>query len=113
MDELLTQVGVGGIFAILVIREVFSFLEKRNGKKEGDQTLEGKLVSIGKENLSIAKEINDTVTKTHDMHDVRDGDGEFVWWTSSLRKHVADNTAAINKNTDAINSLAGKLDKID
>jgi transposase-like protein len=29
------QIGVGGIFAILVIREVLGFLKTRNGKKNG------------------------------------------------------------------------------
>lgn len=29
MDELLTQVGVGGILAVMVIREVLNFLSKR------------------------------------------------------------------------------------
>ena len=34
MNELLTQLGVGGIFAIIVIREVFNFINgrKNNGK---------------------------------------------------------------------------------
>lgn len=31
MDSLLLQIGVGGIFSILVLREVFSYLTKRNG----------------------------------------------------------------------------------
>lgn len=35
MDELLTQLGVGGIFAIVIIREVFNFMgskPKKNGQ---------------------------------------------------------------------------------
>ena len=42
MDQI-TQIGVGGIFAVLVLQMVFKFLaQKRNGGKEtaGDKTVE-------------------------------------------------------------------------
>ena len=32
MDSFITQLGVGGIFAIVVIREVFNFIKSRNNK---------------------------------------------------------------------------------
>ena len=31
MNETLTQLGVGGIFAVLMVREVLSFLRRKNG----------------------------------------------------------------------------------
>ena len=31
MDGIVTQVGVGGIFALLVIKEVFQFIKNKNG----------------------------------------------------------------------------------
>lgn len=41
MDTLLTQVGVGGIFTVLVLREVFTFLKTRKANgASGDQSVE-------------------------------------------------------------------------
>jgi hypothetical protein len=37
MGDSLTQLGVGGIFVIVVLREVFSFIN-RNGKKKLDES---------------------------------------------------------------------------
>lgn len=42
MGETLTQIGVGGVFALLVIREVLSFLKSR---KNGSTKLAGELTS--------------------------------------------------------------------
>lgn len=41
MNETLTQLGVGGIFAILVIREVLEFLKRKNGN--GAKNMAGQL----------------------------------------------------------------------
>ena len=37
MDGLITQVGVGGIFALLVIKEVFAFVKNKNGKSNEEK----------------------------------------------------------------------------
>lgn len=36
MDQLLLEVGVGGILTLLVLREVLPFVQRRNGKGNGN-----------------------------------------------------------------------------
>jgi len=38
-DNLLTQLGVGGIFAVVIIREAFSFMKATKTKLNGDSPL--------------------------------------------------------------------------
>jgi hypothetical protein len=40
LSDPITQIGAGGAFALLVIREVLNFLKTRNGKASGDKSPE-------------------------------------------------------------------------
>jgi hypothetical protein len=40
MDQLITQVGVGGVIALLVIREVLNYLKGRNGTNDKNENIE-------------------------------------------------------------------------
>ena len=59
MDELITQVGVGGILAILILREVLPFT--RNGKARTNGIARGEFERL-KENVRY----RDTCDKIHD-----------------------------------------------
>lgn len=60
MDSLLTQLGVGGIFALLIIKEVFNFLAKRktNGNASGERPVEYWAVAI---RSFVAQELSEKV----------------------------------------------------
>jgi hypothetical protein len=81
MEEALTQLGVGGIFVVLVLREVFTFVsKKRNG--------------TGVDMLLVAKQ----VAELHRWHDREDEEGVKVWY---VRKSLED----------AVEKLAANIDK--
>ena len=74
-DNLLLQLGVGGIFAILIIRMVFDFLNRKNGS--GNTKVFDKRMTKVETDVD---EIKDCVHKIHDMHDVKNADGVPVWY---------------------------------
>jgi hypothetical protein len=83
MSDVLTQLGVGGILVVLVLREVFNFLAKRNGEK-------------GDAHPHECVECRKMVEQLFKMHDKTDEDGVYVWY---VRKSLE---AAISKLGDAI-----------
>lgn len=86
----LTQLGIGGIFAIMVIREVLSFLRARNGGGPS----------------SIAKQVDDLWT----WHNVRDGDGVPVWYVRrSLEESIAKLADSIEKLVEIQRAMSARL----
>ena len=82
--DTLTQIGVGGIFAILILREVFAFLHRReakNGTKEW----------VGK------------IDKMFDWQNVFDDEGVPIWY---VRKSLEE---AIRKLSSSIGVLHGVI----
>jgi hypothetical protein len=114
MDAVITQVGVGGIFSLLVIREVLTFVKTRNGKKNGvlpvvrvsepPQECHDGLKDITRMCSELKKVSDETLThseKTFEMHDKHDAKGQPVWYTSPLTEAVEDQTkviAALSEN---------------
>lgn len=76
LDSILLQLGVGGIFAILVIRMVLDFLNRRNGGSGNTKVFDKRMVRVE----SNVDEIKDCVHKIHDMHNVKNSDGIPVWY---------------------------------
>ena len=74
LDSLLIQLGVGGIFAVLVIRMVLDFLNRKNGGNT--KGFDKRIVRL-ENNID---DIKDVVGKIHDMHNVKDSDGFPVWY---------------------------------
>jgi hypothetical protein len=83
-----TQVGVGGIFAIFILREVFTFINKRgngNGNGNGSKTDSGGQ-SVAFWQLEIRNAVNESVTQqivphlqaqTRVLEEIRDTMGEM------------------------------------
>lgn len=78
--EQLQQLGIGGIFAILVLREVFLFLGRRRGTGTDD---------------AMRKQVADL----HDWHAREDVDGVKIWY---VRKSLDE---SIEKLATAIDQL--------
>ncbi len=43
------------------------------------------------------------------MHDVRDGDGNLVWWSNQLKKPIQDMTKAAREQTEVMKELTTSL----
>jgi hypothetical protein len=102
--EQLTQVGVGGIFAILVIREVFNFLQKRK-TPNGDNG-----VQFHRELDTKVNEIKSLTRELHKWHSVTDMEGVPVWYVrKSLEKSIGELATNIKEQTDIIRRVGNEL----
>lgn len=93
MHELMLQLGVGGILAILVLREVFSFLRSR-----------------GNNNIDLTAEIRCVKTRIDELyrwHDVRDEDGTPIWYRrASMTRSIERLTSSISELERAVQRQA-------
>ncbi|MDX2073019.1 MAG: hypothetical protein SFX19_01485 [Alphaproteobacteria bacterium] len=90
MDEQLLQVGAGGMFALFVLREVFSFLKERLRTQNNTQ-------------LDImAKQLQEL----HDWHAVTDEDGVKIWY---LRRSLENAIEKLTNNLDIQTQLLREL----
>jgi hypothetical protein len=91
MEDAFTQIGVGGIFALLVIKSVFDFVSKR---KNG--------------NVDFAK-MSHRIEALWELHDRRDRDGVPVWYTrQSMEETVQALRIAIAEQTEVFRRFALK-----
>lgn len=94
MEQQLLQLGVGGLFAILVIREVFSFLKERT-RCQNNKQLE-----------RMAHQIHEL----HQWHDVTDEDGVRVWYVRrSLEQAIEKLTLTLDAQTQLLRELTMSL----
>ena len=77
MEQQLLQLGAGGLFALLVLREVFGFLKERV-RYTHNAALE-----------QMAKEVHEM----HEWHAVTDEDGVKVWYIRRSLENTLDNFA--------------------
>ena len=97
MSEILLQVGVGGIFSILVLKEVFGFLHSRSKNRNGaeqtpvwyerkslEEAINGLCVSIdslkdsmSQQNEILQKMVDRIISIQAEVHDIRDGQIEI------------------------------------
>lgn len=106
MDQLFTQLGVGGIFALLIIREVLGFLSKRkergngNGDGNGKSTMSATMQS---DLFQLLREINEGTKTLVRLHDVKDEDGVPVWYVrKSLERQIEQLVKGVDQLTSAI-----------
>ncbi len=88
MEKELYQIGTGGLFIILVLREIFGFLKVR--KLDGSSTKA--VCSYDREKFN---DVYRTIKDLYKLHDIRDRDGVPVWYVrQSLEESIhklADN----------------------
>ncbi len=97
MSEVLMQLGVGGIFSILVLKEVFAFIHGRSKNRNGaeqtpvwyerkslEEAINGLCISIDslKESMSqqneiLQKMIDRIISIQAEVHDIHDGQIEI------------------------------------
>lgn len=100
----LTGIGVGGIFAMLVIREVLNFLRARQYQRDiADPTCNSSKIA---EIHSDVRVIRDKVLELHRWHDQVDEDGVRVWYVRrSLERaveHMAEATEQLTRLADEL-----------
>lgn len=94
LGSVVVQLGVGGIFAILILQLVLGFLEKWRARQE---TAEGGSRTAPTDDVDmrlVAKRVDDL----WEWHNVRNSDGVFVWYVRTALEdaivQLADNIAA-------------------
>jgi hypothetical protein len=100
MDGKLVELGVGLIAAIMVIREVLGFLDKKkflsdngNGSLNGHGAVMNEHVNDVR--FAVLK-VKEKVDDLHDWHDKRDADGVPLWYVKrSLEDVIKDLGAKI------------------
>jgi len=109
--NLLLQVGVGGIFAILLVRIILEWLKPLvekftgNGKHQersiGEQLLL-ELQRATEEMKPVARQVSDL----YDWHNQKNADGVFVWYVPSALTKAIDRLAEnINTQTEVLRGL--------
>ena len=94
MENQLLQLGVGGLFALFILREVFSFLKEKT-RCQGNKTID-----------NMAKQINDL----HEWHNVIDVDGVKVWYVRrSLEGAIEKLTNTLDTQTLLLRELVTSL----
>jgi len=90
MEDQLLQVGAGGMFALFVLREVFSFLKERL-RCQNNTVLD-----------IMAKEIHEL----HEWHAVTDEDGVKIWY---LRRSLENAIEKLTHNLDMQTQLLREM----
>ena len=101
-SDLILQLGVGGVFALLVIRTVFDFLSKQREKKSNGN---GSSISAAAMNdmFTLNRSILSFVEDLHKWHDVKDEDQVPVWYVrKSLERLIGELGKSVNGMTRAI-----------
>jgi len=118
-----TELGVGGIFAILLFREfmnVYNKVKNGNGYSKGVKVIEvpqechDKLKAIENSTLKVEKAtdgIKHDVKRTWDAHNVRDSDGNPVWYSVSTKKSVDRLNAILTTHIEKQNAILNSLNK--
>lgn len=90
MDNEFLQIGAGGLFALLVLREVFGFLKERS-RNQCNIMLD-----------TMAKEVHEM----HEWHSVTDEDGVKIWY---LRRSLENAIEKLTSNLDVQTQLLREL----
>lgn len=105
MDPLL-QIGMGGVLAILLIREVIAFIKWLIDRKDPNGGSKDFRPMACQECRTWLMRTHELTEQLYTMHNQKDADGVYVWYV----KHSL--TEAINKIADAITLQTQLLQKI-
>jgi hypothetical protein len=104
-SNLVTQLGVGGIFAILIVKMVLEFLAKKklNGSATSTRDMFDLLRQIKDVNVilknalveltPLIRQSCERVAELHKWHDREDDDGVKVWY---LRSHLEESIKSLD-----------------
>ncbi len=112
--ESLTQIGIGGIFCILVLRTVFDFLSRKRNCVQPGMTA---LCQLHAEQVkTVADSVGEIARQTSEMYRWHspDSDGEQTWKNKHMVEMVAEMKKSVDNNTAVLNRLLpilGRLEK--
>lgn len=96
----LLEYGGAGVLLCIVLKLVLDFLIKVLPKKEKpEESLDVNSLLAIKENSYRVLEL---VKKIHEMHDIKDADGVYVWY---VKKSVADSIHKLGEAADQLVKL--------
>ena len=95
MDSKLLELGIGLVAAIMVIREVLGFLDRKkthNGNDSNSLNGHGAVMNEHVNDVRFAvSKVKEKVDDLHDWHDKRDADGVPLWYVRrSLEDSIKD-----------------------
>lgn len=121
MPEAVTQLGVGGVFVILVLQMIFKFLKQRRNStpvvklsppfEEAFRDMSKKVGEMHDLKPDIKKSI-DKVAGLYRMHNVTDEDGRPIWYShKSLEKAVTKLADILETQGAVMIRIAERLDQ--
>ncbi len=90
MEDQLLQIGAGGLFALLILREVFGFLKEK----------------VRAQNNTAFDILAKQIQELHDWHAVTDEDGVKIWY---LRRSLENAIEKLTNNLDIQTQLLREL----
>jgi len=107
--DTILQLGVGGIFAMMLIKEVLGFLKPMLERKFGnDEATDGKRPEPACDTECLRR-VEAQVNDLHEWHSVRDQRGVFVWYAhygnDELRLLLKTLTDHVVMQTDALKEV--------
>jgi hypothetical protein len=102
-DELITQIGVGGIFAVVVIREVFTFMKSQKMRMNGESRLSRKEFEEHKKSVQY----KDNCEATHAAIAQRFSDMEKR--DDDNRKFVGQRFNGVDQQLHEVKNMIGRL----
>ena len=111
MDNVLSQLGIGAIFVILVLRMIFEFLGK---KKNGNQ----RCIMASKEFNDFKDEmrgVKEKIIHLDDAHSRYDEDGIPLWYVprgwADVQARMVDTLVKIDQNQRAIADTLKRIEE--
>jgi len=90
MEDQLLQIGAGGLFALLILREVFGFLKEK----------------VRAQNNTVIDIMAKQIQELHEWHAVTDEDGVKIWY---LRRSLENAIEKLTNNLDIQTQLLREL----
>lgn len=106
--SLLIQVGVGGTFAIVILKTVFDFVSKIMAKRNGNGSN-----APTADMFAILRSTADQVKDLHNWHDVKDEDQVFIWYIRrSLEKQIERLCLAVEQMGKATDAQSDAVEEV-
>ena len=114
MDGRVVELGVGLIAAIMVIREVLGFLDKKKFHN-GDSHPHGAVMNEHVNDVRFAlNKVKDKVDDLHDWHNKTDEDGVFNWYVRrSLEDSIKDLGEKICQQIEVQTQILQQMQKME